>query len=84
MAAQREVFEDVGFETVSEEIVIQQVAPDYAAYSEKIALKADSILIRLSNKDFEAGMEALRSYASRSEGQRPVSEPIDLIVFQKQ
>jgi ubiquinone/menaquinone biosynthesis C-methylase UbiE len=83
VSAQREVFERARFQTISEEIITQQIAADYDAYAEKIAVKADSILIRLSDSDFDAGMKALRSYARTPEGHRPVTEPIDLLVFRK-
>src|SRR5205807_1501693 len=83
VSTQREVFERAGFQTISEEIITQQSAADYDAYVEKIAVKADSILIRLSDSDFDTGMKALRSYARTLEGHRPVTEPIDLLFFSK-
>jgi ubiquinone/menaquinone biosynthesis C-methylase UbiE len=78
-AFSREVFETAGFQTVSVELVIQEVAPSYTAYAEKLAAGADSILASLSPSDFEAGMTALRAHA-RSHGDA-VHEPIDLFVF---
>jgi ubiquinone/menaquinone biosynthesis C-methylase UbiE len=78
-AFSREVFEAAGFQTVSVELVIQEVAPSFTAYAEKLAAGADSILASLSPSDFEAGMTALRAHA-RSHGDA-VHEPIDLFVF---
>jgi ubiquinone/menaquinone biosynthesis C-methylase UbiE len=78
----REVFESVGFSTVDADAVIQTIAPDYLIYAEKLAAGADSVLAQLSASDFQAGMEALRSYAAR-DGGSPVSEPIDVFVFTK-
>ena len=49
------------------------------AYAEKLAANADSILAQLAPSDFDAGMNALRSYAHTSNS--PVTEPIDVLVF---
>lgn len=73
----REVFESVGFSTVSSEVVVQTIAPDYVTYAEKLAAGADSVLSQLSPADFQAGIEAIRSHRS----DKPVSEPIDVFVF---
>src|SRR5439155_27037661 len=76
---QCELFESVSMRMRFCGIVRQQIAADTAEYARKIAAKADSILIRLSDADFEAGLKALRSH--RPEG--PVFEPIDFVVFEK-
>jgi len=76
----REVFEAAGFQTVASEVVTQEIAPSYAAYAEKLAAGADSVLVRLSAIEFAAGMQALRSHAARVDHQ-PVFEPIDVFVF---
>ena len=78
----REVFESAGFSTVDTDLVIQQIAPDYVAYAEKLAAGADSVLSRLSPGDFQAGMQALHTHATRA-GAKPVTEPIDVFVFRK-
>lgn len=75
----REVFA-AGFSTVTSEVVTQEVAPGYAAYAEKLSTGADSILASLSRSDFEAGIQALRSHATRVDDQA-VFEPIDVFVF---
>lgn len=77
-----EVFESAGFSTVDTDLVIQQIAPDFVAYAEKIAAGADSVLARLSPSDFQAGIEALQAHATRV-GDKPVTEPIDVFVFRK-
>lgn len=79
-AFMREVFESAGFSTVTSDVVIQQIAPNYAAYAEKLSVGADSVLARLSRSDFEAGIEAIRSHATRT-GEQAVCEPIDVYVF---
>ncbi len=76
----REVFEAAGFRTVTSEVVTQQIAASYAAYAEKLAVGADSVLARLSESEFAAGMQALRSHAARVDDQA-VFEPIDVFVF---
>jgi ubiquinone/menaquinone biosynthesis C-methylase UbiE len=76
----REVFESAGFGTVASDVVVQQIAPGYAAYSEKLSAGADSVLARLSRGDFEAGLEAMRAHAARA-GEQAVFEPIDVLVF---
>jgi ubiquinone/menaquinone biosynthesis C-methylase UbiE len=76
----REVFEAVGFRMVTLELVTQKIAPSHAAYAEKLAAGADSVLASLSRRDFEAGMSALRARAAHSDGEA-VFEPIDVFVF---
>jgi ubiquinone/menaquinone biosynthesis C-methylase UbiE len=79
-ASIREIFGSAGFRTLNAEIVTQEIAPDYRAYAEKLSAGADSILARLSQDSFRAGMEALRAYAARVDNQA-VYEPIDVFVF---
>jgi ubiquinone/menaquinone biosynthesis C-methylase UbiE len=79
---QTQTFEKGGFTTLSTEVVIQEIAADYSDYADKVALKADSILIRLDNKEFAAGMESLRLTAATMPA-RPITEPIDFVVFKK-
>jgi ubiquinone/menaquinone biosynthesis C-methylase UbiE len=76
----REVFEAAGFRMVSSQVVTQEISPTYAAYSEKLAAGADSVLASLSQRDFDAGMKALREHAKRTDGEA-VFEPIDVFVF---
>jgi ubiquinone/menaquinone biosynthesis C-methylase UbiE len=79
---QRDVFEAALFEMVSYDIVVQQIASDYSDYADKLALKADSILASLKDEEFVSGLQSLRSHASTM-SPRPVTEPIDLLVFRK-
>jgi ubiquinone/menaquinone biosynthesis C-methylase UbiE len=74
------VFEAAGFRMVTSEVVTQEIAPSYQAYAEKLAAGADSVLARLSRRDFDAGMRALRVYAADSD-REAVFEPIDVLVF---
>ena len=75
-----QVFESAGFRTVAVDLVTQEIAPSFQRYAEKISAGADSVLASLSQIDFDAGMEALRSHAARVDSQA-VFEPIDVFVF---
>ena len=75
----RELFEAGGFTTFAEDVIVQEIAPNHVVYAEKLAANADSILAQLAPSDFDAGMNALRSYARTSNS--PVTEPIDVLVF---
>jgi ubiquinone/menaquinone biosynthesis C-methylase UbiE len=76
----REVFELAGFQTVAVDVITQEIAPNLEAYAEKLSAGADSVLARLSPRDYEAGMNALRRHAATAEDQA-VCEPIDVFVF---
>jgi ubiquinone/menaquinone biosynthesis C-methylase UbiE len=80
VASISEVFEEAGFRTVSRDVVTQEIAPNFAAYAEKLSAGADSVLAQLSAADFEAGISALRLYAARTDS-KAVFEPIDVLVF---
>ena len=82
LSFQRDVFEAASFQTLSYEVVTQEVAPDLSAYADKLSLKADSILASLDDRQFEAGLRALRAQAASTITER-VCEPIDLFVFGK-
>jgi hypothetical protein len=77
---QRSAFEAAGFTTLSEDVITQEIAPDLFAYSEKLATKSDSILIRLADEDFDSGLKAVRARAAATHP-HPVTEPIDFVVF---
>lgn len=79
----REVFESAEFGTVSAEVITQQIAPNLAAYTEKLAAGADSVLAQLTEEDFQAGLAAMREHAART-SESPVCEPIDVLVFHHQ
>lgn len=76
----RQVFESAGFETVDVGVVTQQVAPSYLAYADKLAAGADSVLAGLSQSDFDAGLQALRSHAT-GDHSGAVFDQIDIFVF---
>ncbi|HEV8430243.1 MAG TPA: hypothetical protein VGQ41_20235 [Pyrinomonadaceae bacterium] len=73
------LFESAGFKLLAEDVIVQEIAPNYVAYAERLATGADSILASLTRNEFDAGMTALRSYARSNND--PVTEPIDVFVF---
>lgn len=65
---------------VASRVVPQTIAPDWAAYADKLAAGGDSVLARLSQHEFEEGLAAVRRFAA-TQGRSPVVEPVDLFVF---
>jgi ubiquinone/menaquinone biosynthesis C-methylase UbiE len=78
-----ETFEAGGFQSVHYELVRSKSAPSWSAYADKIAHRADSILARLTDEEFEAGLAVLRDHAAKAPPAEPVIEPIDLFVFRR-
>lgn len=79
----RSFFEGAGFKTRVHDLVTQRVAAHWQAFAGKIALRADSLLVRIPDPDFAAGMAALRTYAATRSPQEPVTEVIDFFVFER-
>jgi hypothetical protein len=76
----RDTFESVGLGTIEAGILVQQVAPTYSAYADRIAAGGDSVLAELDPLEFEAGLKALRAHAARVDP-KAVTEPIDFFAF---
>jgi ubiquinone/menaquinone biosynthesis C-methylase UbiE len=76
------VFAAAGFSIVAHEIVTQTAAATRPEFVSKIALRGYSAVARLSDKDFEAGMTALRSHVPVGGLGREVTEEVDWFVFQ--
>jgi SAM-dependent methyltransferase len=75
-----QTFEEAGFSTIATDVVVQQIAPTYQAYADKLEAGGDSILASLPQTELDDGLQALRRYAARVDP-RPVTEPIDTFVF---
>lgn len=73
-------FVRAGFQLVRHQLVPSDAAESWNAYAEKIAFRADSILVQLSDREFRAGLAALRAYA-KTAPHAPVTEPVDFFVF---
>ena len=59
------------------------MAPNWKTYSEKLAIRANSLIARLSEVNFEAGMAKVRAHAAQTDPTEEVSEGIDFFVFKK-
>jgi ubiquinone/menaquinone biosynthesis C-methylase UbiE len=75
------VFVAANFSPIIQSTVIQVIAPDWPSFVEKSALRADSFLARLSDRDFEQGMAALRSQGDAINPDDAITEEIDWFVF---
>jgi ubiquinone/menaquinone biosynthesis C-methylase UbiE len=74
-------FARAAFQLVRHELVPSVAAESWNAYAEKIAYRADSILVQLSDREFEDGLAALREHAKTAPTREPVTEPVDFFVF---
>ena len=74
------VFERAGFRCIASQIVTQTIAPDWAAYADKLAAGGDSVLARLAPDELSRGLEGIRRYSEGSGGS-PVIEAIDVLFF---
>lgn len=75
------VFAAAGFRLVVHELVPSQSAESWDAYAQKLAHRADSILIQLSDQEFEQGVAAVRKHAATRPPDEPVIDPLDFFVF---
>jgi len=74
------IFVNAGFHLACHQLVRSEVADNFHAYAEKLAFRADSILVQLSDREFQAGLVALREHAATA-SQEPVIELVDFFVF---
>ncbi len=77
------VFEGAGFGLAAHRIVEHPVAPNWAAFADKMAHRADSFVASLPDGDFREGMAALRAYAEQVGPEEAVMENIDLFIFRR-
>jgi SAM-dependent methyltransferase len=71
-----------GFQRVHHEVIASEAATDWASYAERTALRADSILAQLTDREFECGMAALREFTAAGPP-GPVVDPVDFFVFRR-
>ncbi len=76
------LFQSLGFSLVANETVSHELSPNWSAFAEKISLRADSFVARLPDREFEAGVAALRERALTEPPDDPVRLRVDLTVFQ--
>jgi ubiquinone/menaquinone biosynthesis C-methylase UbiE len=76
----RETYEAAGLQLIAQDLISQEIAPDWATYADKLTTRSDSVLARLSDQDFHSGIAAVRRHAQHADPEAVV-EPIDLFVF---
>ena len=76
-----ETFVRAGFARSLHQVIRQVVAPEWQGLVDKMRLRADSFLARLSDKDFEQGMIALQSPDRTIDQRGVVTEEIGWFVF---
>ena len=75
------LFVGAGFEQMAHEVVVHDMAPNWRSFVEKTKRRADSILVRLPDSDFDAGIRALDAHVVGSSQDRAVTVNVDLFVF---
>jgi ubiquinone/menaquinone biosynthesis C-methylase UbiE len=75
------VFLQAGLCFVHHELVRNEVATSWKEYAIKLSHRADSVLTRLTNEEFQLGLELVRDYAARQPQRHPVIELVDFFVF---
>ena len=74
-------FMSAGFAVAAYELVSSEAGENCSVYADKVAYRADSILIQVPDHEFEQGLAALRMQALSTTGSDPVMEPVDFFVF---
>ena len=74
-------FTQAGFALDRHELVESEVAGSWDEYVTKVGYRADSVLIQLSDEEFQAGMDSLQRYARLNPGAGPVIELIDFFAL---
>jgi hypothetical protein len=77
----RSIFAAAGFTLSVHQVVTEIVASDRSVFVEKSTSRADSLLARLSDEDFAAGMAALRDGSADIDPGDAVTEEVDWFVF---
>ena len=80
-AAIEAIFIDAGFQLVGHELIRHEVAGNWKAYADRLAFRADSILVQLSDQEFEEGLAALHRHGVTAPPDEPVTELVDFLVF---
>jgi ubiquinone/menaquinone biosynthesis C-methylase UbiE len=73
-------FEGTGLRLLADEVVESRSPASWKEFADNIALRADSFIVRLPQVEFDAGMAALRAYASR-DSTEPVIQQVHFFVF---
>jgi ubiquinone/menaquinone biosynthesis C-methylase UbiE len=82
LATIRHGLASAGFAELAHDQIDQVVADTPEAFYQRTALRADSALALLSDPEFEAGLSRLRADIDQDALSGPVSESLDLLVFE--
>ena len=77
-----ETFESAGFTAAFMGTVVQEIAPTYQRYAEKLEACGDSVLASLDPSELKKGIDASRGHDAGVDP-APVTEPIDKLVFRR-
>jgi ubiquinone/menaquinone biosynthesis C-methylase UbiE len=83
IAAMRAAFVGAGFVQTAHETIDTPTAANWFEFADRIALRGDSLIVRLSDGEFAAGMAALRAHAAKADPAQAVTEAVELLVFRK-
>jgi len=75
------LFVAAGLEQVAHDVLTHDMAPNWSSFVEKTKRRADSLLARLPDSDFEAGIRALDADGGGLNQDRAVTVNVDLFVF---
>jgi ubiquinone/menaquinone biosynthesis C-methylase UbiE len=76
-------FREGGLEPLAVERVEYEYVGSLAEAAQRTALRADSLLQALPNKEFQAGQRALEAAAAAESDPKPVMDGVDMLVFRR-
>lgn len=76
-----ELFEDAGLVLHAYERVMHPLAASWQELADKLALRADSFIVRLPDAEFNAGMADLRAHAARDTTGETIALALHFFVF---
>ena len=79
----KQMFSSSGFKLNARQTQWEEISPNWQAFADKIALKADSFVARLDDSEFESGLKRIQDKAKTDSGQYPVGLNIDSFIFSK-
>ena len=83
VAAIEATFAGAGLKRTHHEVVPSEVAGNWIAFADKIAHRADSFLVKLTDAEFAEGLAALQDHARTAPSNEPVIEPVDFFAFHR-
>jgi ubiquinone/menaquinone biosynthesis C-methylase UbiE len=83
VATMRATFLGAGFALTAHEIVVSPTAANWCECADRVALRGDSLIVRLSDAEFATGLAALRAHAAEADPAQVVTENVELLVFRK-